>query len=606
MVYRVTHYAVEADEREEEPRDCEDSKDGSYEALEEESFVHVLFHRLDVENSESWIDGVDLVLHGIDERGGIAFVAGHDGVAVSGGVVSDGLVDGAVEDGSQIFVDGACLGVLNHADDLVGNAGSVDDVSDRVFALEESADKLFVDDADARCSRVLFAEVASRDAGNAESFKVIGPGHVELDDVLALRLGAAGDFETVGTMAHRERYTVGGGGGDDAWERGDAFPHGTEKLDGTLGGVAVKLWVDGHHDDTARAKADVDSGGVFEAAEEESGGAEQDEGERDLRDDERAAQAPAMARAGKCLFAFEGVRHERARGGPGGNEAADEARNQAEEEAVEKNATVDVDGYIHRDGDGKMEGGECVGRPDGKQDSNDASREGEDDAFDKELAEKLCARGSERETHSHLTLALRSLREEKIGNVGAGDEEDEKRDRGESGEEEDDGSFAPRRRRVGWFKVEAVVLVGLGMGLGEALGDDLELLHGLDLGYSGLKGCGDSNPLGVARLFFRRVGGELGKVAERDPELRIEDGVEPVEVGRSDADDGVQVAGDGDGLADDGRSAGEVLLPSSVAENDDRCVVFARREAAAAGHAELSDVEVVLSGGLSPETLGLA
>ena len=253
-----------------------------------------------------------------------------------------------------------------------------------------------------------------------------------------------------------------------------------------------------------------------------------------------------------------------------------------------------------------MEGGERVGCPDGKQNSNDASCECEDDAFDKELAEKLCARGSEGKTHGHLTLTLRSLCEKKIGNVGAGDEEDEKSDCGEGGEEEDDGSFATRRRSVGRFKVEAVVLIGLGMSLGEALGDDVELLHGLDLGYAGLKACGDSNLLGETRLFVRRVAGELGKVAERNPELRIEDGVEPVEVGRSDADDGVEVAGDGDGLADDGRIAGEVLLPCPVAENDDRCVVFARREAAAAGHAELSDVEVVLSGGLSPETLGLA
>ena len=335
----VAHDAVEADEREQQACDGEDSEDGSDEALKEERFVHVLFHGLDIEDSESRIDGVDLMLHRIDERGGIAFVARHDGVAVLRGIGADGLVDGTVEDWSQIFVDGTCLDVLNDADDLVANAGSIDDVTDWVFALEETADELFVDDADARCSRVLFAEVASGDAGDAESLKVIGPNHVELDDVLALRLGAAGDFETVGAMAHRERYAVAGGGGDDAWERGDAFPHGAEKLDGTLGSVAVKLRVDGHHDETAGAKANVDSGGVFEAAKEESGGTQQDEGERYLRDDERAAQAPAMARAGKRLFALERIRHERARGGPGGNEAADEAGNQAEEEAVEKNAS---------------------------------------------------------------------------------------------------------------------------------------------------------------------------------------------------------------------------------------------------------------------------
>jgi hypothetical protein len=205
-----------------------------------------------------------------------------------------------------------------------------------------------------------------------------------------------------------------------------------------------------------------------------------------------------MAGAGKRLFTFERIGHERARGGPGGNEAADEARNQAEEEAVEKNATVDVDGCIHSDGYGKTEGGERVGCPDGEQNSNDTSREGEDDAFNKELAEKLRACGSEGETYSHLTLALRSLRKKKIGNVGAGDEEDEKSDGGERGEEEDDGPFATRRRSVGRFQVEAVVLVGLGMGLGEALGDDVELLHSLILGYTGLKAAGHSNPLSEA------------------------------------------------------------------------------------------------------------
>ena len=95
-------------------------------------------------------------------------------------------------------------------------------------------------------------------------------------------------------------------------------------------------------------------------------------------------------------------------------------------------------------------------------------------------------------------MTLSSLREEKIGDVGARDAEDEKRDGGECGDEELEGFFATRGRRIGGFDVEAVVFVGLRMCLGKALSDDAQFLYALGLGYAGLEACSDSNPLGVA------------------------------------------------------------------------------------------------------------
>jgi hypothetical protein len=218
-------------------------------------------------------------------------------------------------------------------------------------------------------------------------------------------------------MAHGERDAVGDSGGDDSGECGDAFTRGAEKLPGALGGVTVELRVDCHHDDSSRAKADVDLRGTFQAPEKESGSAEQDERHRDLRDDEKAAQAPAAARASEGLFAFERVGHSGARGTPCRSEAADKTSEEAEEEGVEKDAPVDVDGDIYRDGDGQAEGGERIGGPYGEKDPDGASREGKKDALEKELAEKLRACGSERDSHRHLTLTLRSLREEKIGDA---------------------------------------------------------------------------------------------------------------------------------------------------------------------------------------------
>jgi hypothetical protein len=128
----------------------------------------MFLHRFDVEDGERRIDRVDLALHGIDQRGGVAFVAGHDGVAISRGVWGDELVDGAVEDGALVFADGARLGVLDDADDLVGDAGSVDDMANGVLALEVTADELFVADGDRGGGGVLFVEVASGDAWDAE------------------------------------------------------------------------------------------------------------------------------------------------------------------------------------------------------------------------------------------------------------------------------------------------------------------------------------------------------------------------------------------------------------------------------------------------------
>jgi hypothetical protein len=92
--------------------------------------------------------------------------------------------------------------------------------------------------------------------------------------------------------------------------------------------------------------------GTFQAPEEETGSAEQDERHGDLRDDEKTAQAPAAARGSESLFAFERIGHPRARGTPCRSEAADKTSEEAEKEGVEKDASVDVDGDIYRDGRG--------------------------------------------------------------------------------------------------------------------------------------------------------------------------------------------------------------------------------------------------------------
>jgi len=149
------------------------------------------------------------------------------------------------------------------------------------------------------------------------------------------------------------------------------------------------------------SEADVDLRGTFQASEEETGSAEQDERHGDLRATRklrRLQRRPGRARTSSPLSAL-GIR---------GREA------------------------LHAGA---------------KPQTKPAKRLRRKDALEKELAEKLRACGSESESHRHLALTLRSLRE-KIGNVGARDAEDEKRDGGECGDESS-RAFCHAGRRIG-------------------------------------------------------------------------------------------------------------------------------------------------------------
>jgi len=68
-------------------------------------------------------------------------------------------------------------------------------------------------------------------------------------------------------------------------------------------------------------------------------------------------------------------------------------------------------------GNGEAEGGEGVGGPDGEQNADDATGEGQDDAFEKKLAEKLSAGGSEGEAYGHLALTLRALARRRLATL---------------------------------------------------------------------------------------------------------------------------------------------------------------------------------------------
>jgi len=87
--------------------------------------------------------------------------------------------------------------------------------------------------------------------------------------------------------------------------------------------------------------------GAVEAVDHQPGDRQQGEGERDLADDEEAANPPlAFAAGGAAGLLLEGFVDVGARGEPGGNEAEAEAGEDRDGRGETKHASID--GYIQR------------------------------------------------------------------------------------------------------------------------------------------------------------------------------------------------------------------------------------------------------------------
>ena len=135
---------------------------------------------------------------------------------------------------------------------------------------------------------------------------------------------------------------------------------------------------------------------------------------------------------------------------------------------------VDADVEIEGDWNGKTEGGESAGGPDGDEDAEQAAKKREENAFGDDPANELRARRAERDADGHFALASGRLREEKIGDIGACDEENEEDDKHERRKEKKDDGFIARRERAGLFEVETEIFFGVGMRLSETLGEELQ------------------------------------------------------------------------------------------------------------------------------------
>jgi hypothetical protein len=217
-------------------------------------------------------------------------------------------------------------------------------------------------------------------------------------------------------------------------------------------------------DHAARIEADLETGQAHEAAQEQAGADEQGERQRHLGAHQDAAEDVAVADERAPALA-QRRRQVGLRGAQRRHQPEDERAAEGDGEGEDQRAGVHVERDHRRDAGDRAQD---VDAPRGQQRPEGAGDHRQDEALEHELADDAAAAGAERGAHGDLVAARGAAREQQVGDVGAGDEEDE-HDR----DHEHDQRRAHRRgvRLVEREHLDAAALLLLGVGLLEARGD---------------------------------------------------------------------------------------------------------------------------------------
>ncbi len=273
-----------------------------------------------------------------------------------------------------------------------------------------------------------FGEETSAEEGNAHGAEDVS---LDLDgggEIDGAGLGRDVAFRDEGAVA---LVAVGGqeggeAGGFDAGQRAEAAEEILiELVDGGLRCVLLVGQAVVGDEGVVGVVAEAGLAHFLKAAQQEAGGGKKDEGDGDLGDDEAGAEARVSGAGGAGASAFfEGVVEAGAHGGEGGGDSADDAGDDAEGEGEDSDLPVERD--VGDEGEVFGEAADADFEGDGGEDeSDDAAGDAEDEAFEKRLAEEGGAAGAEGEADGHFAAAADGADEEKSGEVGAGDEQDD-------------------------------------------------------------------------------------------------------------------------------------------------------------------------------------
>ena len=181
--------------------------------------------------------------------------------------------------------------------------------------------------------------------------------------------------------------------------------------------------------DAALSHAGVEGHQVAIAADEEQRGDQQHHGDGDLGDDHQALHGEALAAAGaSALAGLERADRVDAGGAHRGKGAKDDAGEPRDRGGEEQHAPVGDDGEMNRILAGVERRNQQAAQGLRERDAERRSAEGKQAALDEQLRGDAAARCSEGHADGHLALAGAGAGEHQVGQVGAGDEQDQSGD----------------------------------------------------------------------------------------------------------------------------------------------------------------------------------
>ena len=318
------------------------------------------------------------------------------------------------------------------------------------------------------------------------------------------------------------------------------------------------------------ARVDVDE--TDEAADEQAAADEEDRGECDLDDYEDAAQAVALQEAEPAHALNARVTQRRhdvdARSLQGRREPEEKSGRERQQRREQQHAPVDGD-LVHPWNVARADRGQGPLQHEGEADAQDAAADGEQHALRQELPGKTPRPRAERGADGELALTPGAARQEKVGDVGSGDEQDEP-DRRRQHEErrphagdhfrlqrdETHEGGRERRGRIGAGGRRRLVAPGRRRTFRFCLRHRHTVFQPAD--------GAEHHHEHLARLLRRNVD------RHRRPEHALVIG--KVEGRGQDADDGELAVVERDGLADDVGAAPELARPQLLADDGDLIV----------------------------------
>ena len=213
------------------------------------------------------------------------------------------------------------------------------------------------------------------------------------------------------------------GGGSHAGRGCHACLHIVGEAADALRLVAGQRRIDGEAEQMLAAESQIDVLQIVQRPRKQRGGDQHQQRERHLRDHQCLAQADVRAAGGDVTgVVLQGERELRRSGLPGGSQSEEDAGENGEPEGEGEHAQVRSGGERKVRGIGKQTEEGAAGPP-GEENSDGAAGDRENEAFGNQLAHQQEAAGAHGKADRDLFLPADGAGEQQVGDIGAGDQQ---------------------------------------------------------------------------------------------------------------------------------------------------------------------------------------